>query len=332
MPADFAGLGEVWYFTGSQIGESSTSRIDGLGEGWYFTRSQIDESSPSRIDGIDPAEEDRLRKSYCRFIKHVAMGLGLPQVTIATAIILCHRFYLRQSHSKNDRYTIVTSCLLLANKITEVRRKLFEDLTRLSYEVLHEKADPATAELIKDPQFFQKRKQLLLKGEHLVLSTLNFDLDIETPYKPLVSALKKFNAERWHSQFAQVSWNFVNDGLMTTVCLQFEPLQVAGAAFFLASKFLHIQLPLDTENPWFLEFDLSILQLENICSQLIEFYGTRTLRTPTPSPIAPQGGNSSSAGNTNADYTPTSTITGASVDSRQEESHPAINAAEYHWA
>jgi cyclin T len=298
-----------------------------LGEVWYFTRSQIHESSPSRIDGIDAEQEDRLRISYCRFIRHVAMKLGLPQVTIGTSIIFCHRFYLRHSHSKNDRYTIATICLILAIKATEVRRIFFEDLTRLSYEVQHENADRATAELIKDPQFFEQRKQLLLKGEHLVLSTLNFDLDIETPYQPLVSALKKFNAERWHSQFSQVSWNFVNDGLMTTVCLQYEPRQVAGAAFFLASKFLHVQLPLDTENPWLREFDLSLLQLHDVCSQLLELYGTST---PTPSPIAPQSGNSSSAGNVNADYTPTSTITAVSVDSRRGESYPAMNAAEYH--
>jgi cyclin T len=282
----------------NSIDESSSSRIDGLGKGWYFTRSQIDESSPSRIDGIDAEQEDRLRQSYCHFIKHVAMKLELPQVTIAIAILFCHRFYLRQSHSKNDRYTIATICLLLATKVTEVRRELFEVLTRLSYEVQHEKADPATAELIKDPQFFQQRKQLLLKGEHLVLSTLNFDLNIETPYKTLVSAHKKFNVERWHSQFSQVSWNFVNDGLMTTVCLQYEPRQVAGAAFFLASKFLHVQLPLDTENPWLREFDLSLLQLQDVCCQLLKLYETST---PTPSPIAPQSGNSSSAGNVNAD-------------------------------
>lgn len=25
-----------------------------------------------------------------------------PQVTIATAMMLCHRFYMRQSHAKND--------------------------------------------------------------------------------------------------------------------------------------------------------------------------------------------------------------------------------------
>jgi cyclin T len=56
-------------------------------------------------------------------------------------------------------------------------------------------ADPGTAKFIKDPKFFQRRKQLLLNGEHLVFSTLNFDLNIETPYKPLASALKKLNAK-----------------------------------------------------------------------------------------------------------------------------------------
>ena len=214
----------------------------GLGEGWYFTKSEIEKSSPSRIDGFDAGKEDRLRKSYCRFIKDVGMELKLPHVTIARAIIYCHRFYLRQSHSKNDRYTIATGCLLLANKVMEARRKLLNDLTVLSNEFLHENGDPATAERIKEPHFFEQRKQLLLKAEHFLLSTLNFDFDIETPYKPLASALKKFNAFQWHSKFAQVSWNFVSDGLMTTVCLQFKPRQVAGAAFYLASRGLQVQM------------------------------------------------------------------------------------------
>lgn len=103
--------------------------------------------------------------------------------------------------SRNDRYTIATSCLLLANKLTEVRLKLIKELTLLSYEVLHENADPATAKLIKDPQFFEQRQQLLIKGEHFVLSMLNFDLEIETLYKHLGSALEKFKASQWNSQF-----------------------------------------------------------------------------------------------------------------------------------
>jgi hypothetical protein len=32
-------------------------------------------------------------------------------VTIATAMVFCHRFYLRQSHSKNDRRVSFIKCL-----------------------------------------------------------------------------------------------------------------------------------------------------------------------------------------------------------------------------
>ena len=100
-------------------------------------------------------------------------------------------------------------------------RKLLNDLTVLSYEVLHENGNPATAKRMKEPY-----------------------LVIETSYKPLACALKEFNVFQWHSKFAQVSWNFVNDGLMTTVCLQFKPLQVAGAAFYLSLQQFVLELTL----------------------------------------------------------------------------------------
>ena len=123
-------------------------------------------------------------------------------------------------------------------------RKLLNDLTVLSYEVLHENGNPATAKRMKEPYFFKQRRQLLLKAEHFLLSALNFDLVIQTAYKPLACALKEFNVFQWHSKFAQVSWNFVNDGLMTTVCLQFKPLQVAGAAFYLSLQQFVLELTL----------------------------------------------------------------------------------------
>ncbi|GFP87324.1 cyclin-t1-5 [Phtheirospermum japonicum] len=37
-----------------------------------------------------------------------------PQVTIATAIIFCHRFFLRQSHAKNDRRVSFFFCFFFS--------------------------------------------------------------------------------------------------------------------------------------------------------------------------------------------------------------------------
>ena len=41
--------------------------------------------------------------SRYQFVNECNLFLCRPQVTIATAIIFCHRFFIRQSHAKNDR-------------------------------------------------------------------------------------------------------------------------------------------------------------------------------------------------------------------------------------
>uniref|UniRef100_A0A0D9XP90 Cyclin N-terminal domain-containing protein n=1 Tax=Leersia perrieri TaxID=77586 RepID=A0A0D9XP90_9ORYZ len=63
------------------------------------------------------------------------MRLKVPQVTIATAIAFCHRFFLRQSHAKNDRRTIATVCMFLAGKVEETPRPL-KDVILISNQML----------------------------------------------------------------------------------------------------------------------------------------------------------------------------------------------------
>ncbi|KAL2923811.1 Cyclin-T1-5 [Bienertia sinuspersici] len=146
-----------------------------------------------------------------------------PQVTIATAIIFCHRFYLRQSHAKNDRRDV-----------------------------------------------YEQQKELILLGERVVLATLGFDLNVQHPYKPLVEAIKKFKVAQ--NALAQVAWNFVNDGLRTSLCLQFKPHHIAAGAIFLAAKFLKVKLPSDGEKVWWQEFDVTPRQLEEVSNQMLELY------------------------------------------------------------
>uniref|UniRef100_A0A0D9XC51 Cyclin-like domain-containing protein n=1 Tax=Leersia perrieri TaxID=77586 RepID=A0A0D9XC51_9ORYZ len=118
-----------------------------IGASWYFSRKEIEENSLSRRDGIDLKKESYLRKSYCTFLQDLGMRLKVPQVTIATAIVFCHRFFLRQSHAKNDRRTIATVCMFLAGKVEETPRPL-KDVILISYEIIHKK-DPAAVQRIK---------------------------------------------------------------------------------------------------------------------------------------------------------------------------------------
>lgn len=235
---------------------------------WYYSKKEIEEISPSRSDGIDPKKEAYLRKSYCTFLQDLGMRLKVPQITIATAIMFCHRFYLRQSHAKNDRRTIATACMFLAGKVEETPRPL-KDVIHVSYEIINKK-DPEAIQRIKQKEIYEQQKELLLFGERIVLATLGFDLNVNHPYKPLVEAIKKFGVAQ--NALAQVAWNFINDGLRTSLCLQFQPQHVSAGAIFLAAKFLKVKLPSDGERVWWQEFDVTPRQLEEVSNQMLELY------------------------------------------------------------
>lgn len=259
------GMVDSGSYSHSQDKQEEHNRSGGT---WYFSRKEIEDNSPSRRDGIDLKKEAYLRKSYCTFLQDLGMRLKVPQVTIATAIIFCHRFFLRQSHAKNDRRTIATVCMFLAGKVEETPRPL-KDVIIVSYEIIHKK-DPVTIQRIKQREVYEQQKELILLGERVVLATLGFDLNVHHPYKPLVEAIKKFKVAQ--NALAQVAWNFVNDGLRTSLCLQFKPHHIAAGAIFLAAKFLKVKLPSDGERVWWQEFDVTPRQLEEVSNQMLELY------------------------------------------------------------
>ncbi|CAK7346325.1 unnamed protein product [Dovyalis caffra] len=234
-----------------------------LARKWYFSKQEIEDFSPSRKDGIDLDEESQLRKLYCSFIKELGMKLKVPQVTIACALILCHRFYMRQSHGKNDWKTMASASMFLACKLEETPR-LLRDVVVVAYELMH-RWDPSASYRIRQIEFCDKQKELLVIGERLLLTTIGFDLDVHLPYKPLVNALKKLNI---YPDLAKVAWNFVNDWLCTTLCLQYKPHYIAAGSMYLAAKLQKVKLPTEKEKVWWLEFDISPKQLEEVIQQM----------------------------------------------------------------
>ncbi|KAK7246113.1 hypothetical protein RIF29_40972 [Crotalaria pallida] len=164
--------------------------------------------------------------------------------------------------------TIATVCIFLAGKVEETPRPL-KDVILLSYEIIHRK-DPAAALRIKQKEVYEQQKELILLGERVVLATLGFAFNVQHPYKPLVEAIKKFNITK--NFLVQVAWNFVNDGLKTSLFLQFKPHHIAAGALFLAARFLKVKLPSDGEKVWWQEFDVTPRQLEEVSNQMLELY------------------------------------------------------------
>jgi cyclin T len=251
---------------------------------WYFTK---DELSSKGHTAEELKQEVQLRRNTCAFLQEAGMKLGLPQLTIATAIVFFHRFYATRKFSEYDRYIIATTCLFLAGKVEETPKKI-RDIIAVTDMLRHKdkKLD------LESPEFWALRDNILTH-ELIVLQTIAFDMTIEHPYKYLLMYVKQIQGNR---NLAQVAWNFVNDSLRTTLCLQFKPQLIASAAIYLASKFLKYPLP-EGSKPWWEVFNAKIEDLEEISNQILDLYespgsanspsgNTNTIGGPSP-PVQP---------------------------------------------
>ncbi|WCJ25893.1 Cyclin-T1-3 [Euphorbia peplus] len=158
--------------------------------------------------------------------------------------------------------------MFLAGKVEETPRQL-KDVILVSYEIIQKK-DPEAVQKIKQTLLYEQQKEKILIGERVVLATLGFDLNVKHPYKPLMDAISKFVVDQ--KALRTVAWNFVNDGLRTSLCLQFKPHHIAAGAIFLAAKFLKVKLPSGGEKVWWHEFDVQPRQLEEVSNQMLELY------------------------------------------------------------
>uniref|UniRef100_A0AC11E0M8 Cyclin T1 n=1 Tax=Ovis aries TaxID=9940 RepID=A0AC11E0M8_SHEEP len=69
---------------------------------WYFTREQL-ENSPSRRFGLDPDKELSNRQQAANLLQDMGQRLNVSQLTINTAIVYMHRFYMIQSFTQFHR-------------------------------------------------------------------------------------------------------------------------------------------------------------------------------------------------------------------------------------
>jgi hypothetical protein len=69
---------------------------------WLFTKEEL-ETIVTR-DGISLEQDFDYRKSTCAFMQEVGMMLKVPQLTIATAWVYFHRFYVLHSFKEYDRF------------------------------------------------------------------------------------------------------------------------------------------------------------------------------------------------------------------------------------
>ncbi|KAL2463940.1 cyclin-T1-4 [Forsythia ovata] len=232
----------------------------------FVSRDEIERCSPSRKDGIDSLQETHLRYSYCAFLQNLGVRLDMPQTTIGTAMVLCHRFFFRRSHASHDRFLIATAALFLSAKSEETARPL-NDVLRASCEILH-KQDFTLLSYLLPIDWFEQYRERIFEAEQLILTTLNFELNVQHPYDSLTSTLEKLGLSQ--SVLVVLALNLVSEGLRSSLWLQFKPHQIAAGAAYLAAKFLNMNLA-SCNDVWH-EFQTSPSVLKDVAHQLMELF------------------------------------------------------------
>ncbi|XP_074572064.1 cyclin-T1-3-like isoform X2 [Curcuma longa] len=230
----------------------------------FVTRSEIEMCSPSRKDGIDCLLETELRFSYCSYLQHLGLRLDLPQTTIGAAMVLCHRFFFRRSHACHDRFLIATAALFLATK-SEDTPCLLNSVLRVSTEVSKLLRIPCFPYLHHTKEWFEQYRDKVIETEQKILTTLDFELEVEHPFVPLASVLGKLGLSQ--SVLHSLAWSIVSKGYRTSLCLQFKPRHIASGAAFLAARTLNVETALHPSILHQFHTTPSILQ---VVQQLIE--------------------------------------------------------------
>ncbi|XP_042421730.1 cyclin-T1-5-like isoform X1 [Zingiber officinale] len=231
----------------------------------FVTRSEIEMCSPSRKDGIDCLLETELRFSYCSYLQHLGLRLDLPQTTIGAAMVLCHRFFFRRSHACNDRFLIATAALFLATK-SEDTPCLLNSVLRVSCEVSELLGIPYYPYLHHNKEWFEQYRERVIETEQKILTTLDFELQVEHPFVPLASVLGKLGLSQ--SVLHSLAWSMVSKGYRTSLCLQFKSRHIAAGAAFLAARTLNFETAL---HPNILhQFHTTPSILQEVVQQLME--------------------------------------------------------------
>ncbi|XP_055713871.1 cyclin-K [Phlebotomus papatasi] len=246
---------------------------------WYYEKKDL-RNTPSVKEGIDFDTERRYRKEGARFIMECGTAMGLGHNTMATGIVYFHRFYMFHSFRTFPRYVTACCCLLLAGKVEETPKKV-KDIIKTAKGLLSEQ---------KFLSFGDDPKEEVMTLERILLQTIKFDLQVDHPYGFLVKYAKCFKGDSTKLQkMVQMAWNFVNDSLSTTVCLQWEPEIIAVALIHLASKLSKFTVTDWTgKQPnhlrWWDMFvaDVTMEILEDICHQVLDLYQQANNNAPTP--------------------------------------------------
>jgi len=220
---------------------------------WFFTKEQISDT-PSKRDGIERYDELRYRQNAANLIQDCGKKLNVPQLTINTAIVFMHRFFMLHSFKKYDKYDIAAASLFLAAKVEEQPRKVEHVL-----KTREEWSKNGPVELDIQSEDYQRKLNKLVDHELIMLQTFGFDISIDHPHKHVIRATQFMRAPR---ELSQVAYFMATNSLyLTTLCLEMRSEIVAATCIYLAFKWSEFEVGLSTDGrEWWSYLDQNLTE------------------------------------------------------------------------
>ncbi|XP_023799027.1 cyclin-T1-like, partial [Cyanistes caeruleus] len=186
------------------------------------------------------------------------------QLTINTAIVYMHRFYMVQSFTQFHRNSVVPAALFLAAKVEEQPRKL-EHVIKVAHACLH----PQEPLLDTKSEAYLQQAQDLVILESIILQTLGFEITIDHPHTHVVKCTQLVRASK---DLAQTSYFMATNSLhLTTFSLQYTPPVVACVCIHLACKWSNWEIPVSTDGKHWWEYVDGTVTLELLDELTHEF-------------------------------------------------------------
>ncbi|OJD27924.1 hypothetical protein ACJ73_00670 [Blastomyces percursus] len=240
---------------------------------WLFTDAEL-YRTPSILDGMTIEAEHTSRSKGVNFITQVGILLKLPQLTLCTASVYLHRFFMRYSMKDLPQrpgmhpYSVAATALFLATKVEENCRKM-KELIVACCRIAQKKPSMVVDEQSKE---FWRWRDTILHNEDALLEALCFDLQLEQPYRLLYDFLCYFKVQE-NKQLRNSAWAFLNDSTYTVLCVQFPARTIAAAALYAAARHCEVTFEDDSLNrPWWEQLDVDLNEMRRACNRMADIY------------------------------------------------------------